>query len=149
LILGDPRSGRLGPAMKGQCTPESVGADFTTLSTHSAFNLFARPNSTAQTEAVVQRLETEVQRLRSTPVSAEELDYAKRRLLGGYLFDIETYAGQARMLGLNEMSSSYSAALSYFDNVKKLQPKDLQSFAQNFLTSAKQSVVILKPKAVQ
>ena len=148
VILGDPQRGRLSPALKGLCAAGNSGADFATLSRQTTFNLYSRPISPSQIEAVRQRMEAEVQKLRGSPVSEEELDYAKRRLLGGYLFDIETYAGQARMLGITEMASGYSAALSYFDNVRKIRPKDLQSFAQIYLVTVREAVAIIKPKEV-
>jgi predicted Zn-dependent peptidase len=145
VIIGDARSGRLTNSLKQLYSPDNVGADFTTLSRNAALIIYARPNSPDQLSTVKQRLEAEMQKLRTAPVSDEELDFAKRRLLGSYLFDIETYSGQARTLGLNEMASTYTFATDYFDNVRKLKPKDVQDLVAKYIASSRQMVVLFKP----
>jgi zinc protease len=147
IILGDSRTGRLQTALKPLCAADSWGADFTTLSHQSAFVVYAHPNSPEQLSTVKLRLENEMQKLRTAAVSEEELDYAKRRLLGSYLFDIETYSGQARTLGLNEMASSYTSAVGYFETVRKLRVDDIKEFVSKYLSQSKQAVVLVKPKA--
>jgi predicted Zn-dependent peptidase len=62
----------------------------------------------------------------------EELDYARRRTVGSYLFSVETYAGQARALGEADVLGDYMIAVQHAEKVEKVKSEDVTAFAKRW-----------------
>lgn len=141
-LLGDERTGRLAKALTPGRLATEATADYATLRGPGVFALCAATEPT-DVERVRQAFAAEMERLRTRPVSVDELEIAKRRVLGAYLFDIETYAGQARMLGLYDTIHDYRFAMDYVDNIRKVTAKDIQAFAQRYFDPSRRAEVVL------
>lgn len=155
VILDDDLTGRLTEKLKRAGLASEIAADFVPLRFPGIFACYAacdptrlppgaRPRKTMPVvpplDNIRRILNDELQRLRTEPVSAEELVYAKRRLLGTFLYDIETCAGQARMLGYYDCAVSpdgYKRAMEYPDAIAKVSAADVQKFARRFLDNTR------------
>jgi zinc protease len=98
-----------------------------------------------RTEEVAQVARAEMRSLQTEAVPPEELDYARNQVIGRVLFDIETYAGQARMLGLHEVLGDYRTALEFVDALKQVRSPDVTAFAVRWLEPARMAQVMVVP----
>jgi len=130
-LLGHEQTGRLAAALQRSGLAAEVAADYATLRGPGVFALYAETDP-PNVEKVQRVFEEQIARLRTRPVSADELEVAKRRVLGAYLFDIETYAGQARTLGFYDTVHDYRFAVDYVDNIRKVTTRDILAFAQRY-----------------
>ncbi len=132
VLLSDPTGGRLVAATRGLCSAGDAEADFTTLKGPGLFAVYAAAPP-IKAEQVESALEREVARLTQSPLTAEEVAWAKRRVLGSYLYDVETYGGQARMLGLWDVLAGYERAMTYPQEVQHVTASDVAAAAREWL----------------
>jgi len=92
-----------------------------------------------------QTIDSEIGRLAREAPTAAELDAARRRVIGPYLYDIETYGGQASALGRYDVLGDYAIAQSLVDALLALKPADITAFAQKRLTAEIRADIILNP----
>lgn len=123
----------------------SVGADFLTRRDPGLFCLYASCEK-SKVEQVRKALESEIERLRNEPVPSEELELAKRLLLGLYAADNETFLDQAGTFGFYETLYSLQLAFSYPEEVSALTPEDLLRFARRYFDLSRKVVVTVLPK---
>jgi zinc protease len=157
-ILSDPTEGRLQAALKS-ATPDytrvvprkdvqpresslSIGAvdvegEYEPSPSESllAFSLLM---DRQQMQEVRRVFDGEIRKIQKEAVPAGELDYTKRRVVGRYLFEIETYAGQARALGQFDMLGDYRLAQQFDDSVMRLKAADITALVERYLEPARQ-----------
>jgi zinc protease len=157
-LLADPTSGRIQAALQSdnandknavprraiginivKVTVSSVLAegDFERFRGGGLLSIYSQVDR-RQFKSVRRIFDDEFRRLQKEAVSADELEYAKRRVVGRYLFEIETYAGQARALGQFDMSGDYTPAQKFDDIVMALKAADITAFAERTLVPARQ-----------
>jgi zinc protease len=144
-LLADPAGGRVTEAAKKLCAPGNVGADSTTLRGPSVFSVYAATEPVKLTE-LQGVIDAELRRLGTAAPSTAEVEWARRRTLASYLFDIETYGGQARELGSWDMIGSYELAMTYPAAVAQVKPADIAAFVTHFLDPAHAARAIFIPK---
>lgn len=83
----------------------------------------------------------ELEKLASTPVSAEELDRARRKILARFIFSKESVRSLADFLARGVMYQGPEYATNYLDRLLEVTPADIQQAAKNYLT-ADQSVIV-------
>ena len=94
---------------------------------------------------VQSRIFKEIERIKTTPVSQEELDGAKRRLIGQYLLERETSKGRALNLAVQELlGSGYHADLLTVDRLKKVTREDVLRVARIYLTDY--TLLVARPR---
>ncbi len=96
-------------------------------------------------DAVVGVLKSQYQRLADEAVPAAELQQAQRVVTGGDLFDQETFAGQARSLGLYEAIGTYDLSLKYGPTVAGITAGDISSVARRYFGSNNYCLVRIEP----
>lgn len=144
-ILGDTYQGRISAALNAK------GIHFGTISTDFISQRYPTTFSTLASvapkdaDAVVSVLLAEYGRLGSEPVSDGELQLAKRLVEGGDLFDQETFAGQARALGLYESIASYDLALKYAPMVRSLRADDIMEVAAKYFGANNYCLARMEP----
>jgi zinc protease len=99
--------------------------------------------------AVRQAIAAKLEELRTSKVSQNDLDRAKRLLYTAFAFSNETFADQVSTIGFYAMIDAYKFAFDYIDVCQSITAEELQSVAQRYLDPDKHSVVILRPKAQQ
>ena len=91
------------------------------------------------------RIFKEIERIKSVSVSSDELEAAKRRLIGHYLLERETSKGRAFNLALQEMlGSGYHADLLTVDRIKKVTREDVLRVARLYLTNY--TLLVARPR---
>jgi zinc protease len=163
-LLGDIEIGRIAKAIRdseglaanssnrsaraSSALPPSlaVSGDFVFL-TGPTLAILAAQTTSGRPDTVQKLIQDSVDRLRHEAPTADEMDMARRRILGPYLYDIETYAGQARMLGIYAMLGDYTLAQRYADIVNSIKPADIMAFAQKSFVPERQASLILSPGA--
>jgi zinc protease len=91
-------------------------------------------------------IDGEIRHLQQELVDISLLEGAKRRAVGEYLFQVETYSGQARLLGLFDTIGDYRTALEYPKTMAKITPKAIQEFAKRYFHPLFQAEILLMPK---
>ena len=147
-LLEDGTASRLAPALKGMAAPGEFGADFLTLKRPSSISLYAVA-SKAEPEKLIKAMEDAAARLSVGMLSQGELDYAKRKTLGTYLYNIETYSGQARELGMADLYGKHDFSMRYPALIKSITASEVQLFAKSYLDPANEVRIILKPEAAK
>lgn len=160
-LLGDGRTGRISSAMTEDALgrssnprpaastnrateAEEISGEYTPLMGPSLLVLTGQlPDGKA--DVFRKAIDAEIDRLKREPPSAADLDTARRHVIGPYLYDIETYGGQARALGMYALLSDYSAAQNYVDRLLALKPSDITAFARKWFTPEKRADLVLNP----
>lgn len=88
----------------------------------------------------------ELRRIQQELPDSSLLEGAKRRAIGEYLFETETYSGQARLLGLYDTIGDYRAALEYPAIVAKITSRDILDFAKRYFNPSRRAEILLLPK---
>jgi len=128
--------------------PLVVSGDFAYL-TGPSLAVLAAQTTPARSESVQKLILEEVERLRREPPRADEMELARRRIIGPYLYDIETYAGQARALGTYAVLGDYAVSQRYIDILNSVKPADITAFAQKYFTPERRANLILNPNTKQ
>jgi zinc protease len=88
---------------------------------------------------------TEVFRMRTTLVSAEELARAKRNLESDFVFNLEKAEGQARVLGSFEMLTGDPREEEYLNQMRAVTREDVQRVASKYLQPSRLTVGFITP----
>ena len=97
-------------------------------------------------ETVERTIMRELELIGSRPVSAEELNLAKRQLRGSYALDNETYAGQGATLGYYTVIDNPQFAVDYLRHVDQVTAEQVQAIARKYLDPQHCVSVLLKPR---
>jgi zinc protease len=125
----------------------SVGSSFSGSKDPGAFKIAMQTKSSSAQEAVSKARE-EIARMRSEPVSAEELDEAKKYLTGSFPMRFDSNAKVAAVLAQIEffgLGSDYFD--TYVDRVNAVTVEDVQRVAQQYLHPDDFVLVVVGPAA--
>ncbi|HCA45938.1 MAG TPA: hypothetical protein DEP45_00905 [Armatimonadetes bacterium] len=100
-----------------------------------------------QEVAVRSAILKEVERLRTEPLTDEELAAAKRALRISYQFGNEAFSDQADAMGFYEAIANYRLAVDYIDRVEAVTAEQLQAVAQKYLDPNAYTLAIICPEA--
>ncbi|HTL17919.1 MAG TPA: pitrilysin family protein [Patescibacteria group bacterium] len=88
----------------------------------------------------------EIERVRNSPISADELNKAVKQFVSATLSSRKTMQGQAQDLGANWLAANdLSFSERYLEAVKRVTPIDLQRVASHYLRPENRSVYALLP----
>lgn len=108
------------------------------------FSASAREEADAQT--LLLTLETELEKLRSQPISNEELERAKARFEFSQLGGMETAEGKASQLGFYDtLLGNPVAAWERLERAQRAQASDLRRVARRYLRPERQTSVLVSP----
>jgi zinc protease len=144
-ILLDPQIGRVTNHLEYAKRVKESAGEYETLA-DGGMMLFYLASDPANLEHVQSLLNGEVDRLLKEGVTTEELELAKRRIISSYLFEIETYAGQARALGHYDLLNDYRMAMNYADTVQKVTRTDVMQCIRKYLQPSQRAEVIFHRK---
>ena len=131
-LLGDARGGRLPRLLRGLADPEQTAVEWSPLREGGLYSLAVRVAPARSGEAL-KRLESAVAGLAAAPPSPAEVDYARRRVLGSWLFETETLGGVAKRLGEAAISGRLEDELTFRRAIERVTPEDVQAFARERL----------------
>ncbi len=100
----------------------------------------------ADTAKAGQALDDEIERLRTSPVSARELSAAQNRLLTNYARGMVSNSDEAEMLGTYEIFfGDYRKLFSVPRDIQRVTIADVQRVAQKYFSRTNRTVATLKP----
>lgn len=108
-----------------------------------SINMIVHPDST--TEAALQSLDGEIQRLQDTAPDQSELERATRQTRALFAYGGESITNQAFWMGFSEMFASYDWVTGYLDRLSAVTPEDVQRVAQEYLLPKNRIVGIYQP----
>jgi predicted Zn-dependent peptidase len=144
-IMGDTYRGRVSSALiANKIQFSKITTDFVIQRYPSTFSVQVAVNP-VDADRVAPILQSEFERLTREPVSFDELSQAKRVAEGSDLYEQETFAGQARALGLYQSIASYDLALKYGSTVHGISAGDLISVAQKYFADNNYCLARINP----
>ncbi len=100
-------------------------------------------HSPAEFEAI---LNTEIERLRREPVSADELAKIRKQVQAQFAYSLERVSSQAQWLGLLEMLGDWRRFDNFVDNLAAVTAEDVQRVAEKYLRPENRTVGWFEPK---
>ena len=97
-------------------------------------------------DAIMEEISTELRRLRTEPVSDEEMAKSIRRLEAGYALEHETVESVAMTLGFFELHGDWRRSEEYIDRLAAASRDDLLRVANEYLSLEKLSVSAVVPR---
>jgi zinc protease len=108
----------------------------------------ARQNHTA--EELLSVIEEEIDRLKTEPVSTDELDRAKSRMELGLLGSMESAEGKASTIGFYQCVLGQPAeAISRLERAARVTPGDLRYAARRYLTAGSRTTLFVRSKRME
>lgn len=139
-ILGKGRSSRLYRSLVDGKIASEVETDAPSLKDPFLFTLSATAAPDVDADRLESALLAEVERVRETPVSDEELRRAKNQIEADFIFGNESVTSQGDLLGYWEMVDSWRYLNTYLDQIRKQTPADLQRAARKYFLADKRTV---------
>ena len=110
-------------------------------------NLFviqASPNEGVPYEKVEKAITEEVDRLKTAPVPAAELEKAKTRILASYLRRLDSTLSTAMLVGTTQLiTGDWHNIEGYLRQVQAVTPQEIQKTAATYLTTGNRTVATL------
>lgn len=111
------------------------------------FIFVLQPRAGADLAVVEKTLLDEIERIRTTEVTAAEVHKATNQLLTGIYRDLKTIAGRANLLGMYEIYfGDYRKLFDLDKQLTAVTPLDIRRVARQYLTPANQTVATLIPE---
>jgi zinc protease len=139
-VLGEGRTGRLYQALVETELASSVDAGAPSL--HDPFLFYV--TATARPAVSAPKLEAaildEIERVKTAPITAEELARATRRIESSFAYQTESVTAQARELGYWAMVDDWRYLMTYMDRIRALTPEAVQTVANRYFVTDKRTV---------
>ncbi len=104
----------------------------------------ASPNEGVPYEKVEKAITEEVDRLKTEPVPAAELEKAKTRILASYLRRLDSTLSTAMLVGTTQLiTGDWHNIESYLRQVQAVTPQEIQKTAATYLTTGNRTVATL------
>ncbi len=151
IILGAGDASRLKLRIRGVGNQKALGLDGGTEAIVRedpgmwiALGAYLRPENADPVEAAVME---EVQKLGTTPPTAEELRKAKNQVQSGFLFSLEHAQGLAEAIGRSWiLTGDATSFLHDADEIEKVTAADVQRVIKQYMTTDKATIVVIPPK---
>jgi zinc protease len=148
-ILGSGESSRLYQLLVKQKDIATAAESATfTLEQDGIFGAFAvlKPMGGYKKDEVLKLISGEIDRLKTEPVSAEELEKAKLNLVKSQVIEAQTVENRAKLLGTYAvLYGDLSRINTRFDEIRNVTAADLQRVANTYLIPSHQDTLIVEP----
>ena len=145
-ILSSGASGRLYKGLVDKQLAISAWASSTGNRNPDLFLLGATARDGVKIEDVRAALLAEVERIKTEPVSDEELQKALNQLEANFVYGKDSVTDQAEQLGYFEAINSYRFIDTYMDKVRKVTKADIQRVAQKYLDTKNLTAATFEPE---
>jgi zinc protease len=123
-----------------------AGGDYTRLSLDpDLFTFYATVLPDKTVEEVERALLAEVDRLRTDPVGAEELQRAKNQIEAAFVFRQDSMYARASTLGSYELVAGWRLRDAYLPGIRAVTVEDLRRVAVQYFVRDSQTTAILVP----
>jgi zinc protease len=140
MVLGEGRTSRLYQGLVEKQIASQTHAGAPSLRDPFLFYLSAtaRPGTTA--EQLEAALGAEVERVRTEPITPQELARAQNRAEADFVFQTASVTAQARQIGYWAMIDDWRYLTTYLDRIRALTAADIQAVAQKYLVADTRTV---------
>lgn len=123
-----------------------AGGDYDSVSTDpNLFYVYAGVMPGKTTEEVEHALYAEIEKLKSGPVTGEELQKAKNQIEAGFTMGKDSVFYQAMLLGQYETVASWRLLENYLDGIRAVTAADIRRVAKKYFSADNRTVGILVP----
>ncbi|HEX9021453.1 MAG TPA: pitrilysin family protein [Nitrospirota bacterium] len=124
-----------------------AGGDYDNVSADpNLFYVYAGVMPGKTTDEVEKALYGEIEKLKSEPVTDEELQKAKNQIEAGFIMGQDSIFYQAMLLGQYETVASWKLLETYVDKVRAVTKEDIQRVAKAYFSEDNRTVGILVPE---
>jgi zinc protease len=112
----------------------------------SEFLIYAIPSKQKDLALLTEKIQQEIERLKTTEVSQAELARVKNQIVAAKVFERDSLFGQAMMLGLLETTGiGWQEGEHYPKKIEEVDAKMLQAVAKKYLTKKRLTIATLLP----
>jgi zinc protease len=123
-----------------------AGGDYDNIANDpNLFYVYAGVMPGKTTEEVEKALYQEVEKLKTTPVTEEELQKAKNQIQASFIMGQDSVFYQAMLLGEYETVANWKLLEKYVDNIRSVTREDVQRVAKEYFSEDNRTVGILVP----
>jgi zinc protease len=147
LILSSGRSSRLYQSLVE--TGIAEGANAGNYDTHDpyVFTVDADSRAGVSNDKVEAALEEVIEKLKTEPVTAEELTRAKNQIEASFTYQSDSVSDQAQQLGFYQtVYGNYRYLATYLPRIKAVTPAMIQDVAKRYFTQDKRTVATFEPQ---
>ncbi len=110
------------------------------------FTVYARPRAPHTTDEVERAVYAEIERLKSEPVAAKELEKVKNQMKADFIRGLNSNSGLANTLSYYEcLLGDYRYMTRYGRMIEKISPEDIMAAARKYLTEENRTVAVMRP----
>ena len=139
-VLGEGRTGRLYQALVETELASSVDAGAPSLRDPFLFYVTATARPGVSAPKLEAAMLDEIERIKTAPITAEELARATRRIESSFAYQTESVTAQARELGYWAMVADWRYLATYMDRIRALTPEAVQTVANRYFLTDKLTV---------
>lgn len=111
------------------------------------FYLYATAQPDKDPRLLEDAIDKEIARLQSEPVTAKELEKAKRQIAAQHILASDSNFYRAMQIGTAEtVGAGYGYVLDFIDNIQKVSAEDIQRVAETYLIEDRKNIGLLIPK---
>ncbi|MBI4014275.1 MAG: insulinase family protein, partial [Candidatus Rokubacteria bacterium] len=147
MVLGEGRTSRLYQGLVEKQIASSADAGVPSLRDPFLFYLSATARPGVTPDKVEAALLDEVERIKTSPITADELGRAKSRVEAEFVFQADSVTAQARQIGYWAMVDDWRYLTTYVDRIRALGPEEVQRVAQQYLVADGRTVGHFVPAA--
>jgi zinc protease len=90
-------------------------------------------------------LDKEIERLKTEPVNAHELQKAKNQIEAAFVYEQDSLFYQAMLLAQYEVDGGWKAIDDYLPSIRKVTSEDIMRVAKQYLVADNRTVGVLIP----
>ena len=130
-----------------QAGPRCIGkGDYDNIANDpNLFYVYAGVMPGKTTEEVEKALYAEIEKIKTTPVTDEELKKAKNQIEAGFVMGQDSVFYQAMLLGQYETVANEKLLEKYLENIRAVTKEDVQRVAKEYFSEDNRTVGILVP----
>lgn len=151
-ILDAGNSGRLNERIiRGSESASSLGVDYNLYTRYQTqFIIYGAPSHNVTLDELSDKILFELERLKQSEVSPEELQRVKTQLVAQKVFERDSIFGQAMEIGLLEtIGLGFDVAGAYEEKINAVTPEDIQATAKRYFNENQMTEAHLIPEAPQ
>ncbi|MEZ5448267.1 MAG: pitrilysin family protein [Thiolinea sp.] len=113
------------------------------------FTLIGMPAKDVELEVVKAALQEQVERLKTEPVTEQELARVKAQVIAGEVFELDDVQQQATLLGsLESVGLGYTLMDEYVQRILAVTPEQIQQVAQKYFVEDQLTIAELDPQPI-
>jgi len=145
-ILSGGRSARLYQALVDTGLASSAGGSDPDMKDPFLFTMDGNDRSGVDNATVEKALEAELEKLKTVPVTPEELKRAFNQIDASFTYQNDTVSAQGDQIGQYAAIGDYHYLDTYLQRVHKVTPADIQRVAQKYFTVNNRTVATFEPQ---